>query len=512
MTDKLRKALEGLVEIIDKAGLINLKNGVQLGATSWYVKAYDRIEYARAALAEAPQVGCDPCYYCGGVRYMRRAKGESLIRCVVCQDQDSGPYVGGGGEGDGEFDTPSSNGFDSRSSSGSDRVVAPTTAIKGPGEGKHMSCGIFVVTNRTTWTKVAPVVKIMRKRGHGVQVIGGGTFAETHPEKCDRVISATYRGNHPNAMTHTVAAHTERLADIFKDSCDYVVTTADRFETLGTAIAAAYQNIPLIHIQGGEVTGTIDDKVRNAITQLADYHIVTNTAAEEELRHMGVARDKIQITGCPSISSIPAFSKASPNFGDYGKGVDIEEGDNYGIVMFHPDTSYWAEANHLTDILWQGLEKHLLKLYNKDLKILWVEPNNDAGSDSIRKWLNVTRNYNATFQRHVRTVEHLPMEMFYQAMYHCDFILGNSSVAIREGAFLGTPAINIGSRQDGRVAAKNVVHVPHFYTGHDVERALDHIDSASFEGRLRDSSDLYGTRDSAARVADAIELTGVTNL
>lgn len=379
-----------------------------------------------------------------------------------------------------------------------------------------MSYGIFVVTNRTTWTKVKPVVKIMRERGHTIHVVGGGTFAETLPGEADWAISATYRGNHPNAMAHTTAAHIDRLADIFKDCgvCDYVVTTADRFETLGTAIAAAYQNIPLIHIQGGEVTGTIDDKVRNAITQLADYHIVTNLEAKEELSRMGIVSSKVQITGCPSISSIPLFSAGTLrlDFGNYGKGVDIGEDDNYGIVMFHPDTNYWDVANHLTDVLWQGLEKHLLKYYNKDLKILWVEPNNDAGSDSIRKWLNVTRNYNATFQRHVRTVEHLPMEMFYQAMYHCEFILGNSSAAIREGAFLGTPAINVGSRQDGRVAAKNVVHVPDFYTGHDVERALDHIDSMLFEGRLRESSDLYGTRDSASNVSDAIVLTGVTVL
>ena len=362
-----------------------------------------------------------------------------------------------------------------------------------------MTDGIIVCTNRTSWTKAKPVRDGLKLPGAEVYVAGGGDFVTTHPDDCDWRIYGLVKGNEPISMVKTVAAHTAEMGSLFEATKPrFVVTIADRYETLGTAIAASYQNIPLIHLQGGEVTGTIDDKVRNAVTQLADYHMVSNFEARLQLTaQLGVPASRITVTGCPSISSIPQ-ERPRPNLHEFGKGAAIDRGCPYIIVMFHPDTTSYTAAAHQIDSLWDGVREYLLQCW--DLKVLWMSPNVDAGGDAMRKWLRVTPNSDSTFSTRVRVVDHIPMDMFYGAMEHCEFMIGNSSAAIREGSYLGTAAVNVGQRQRNRVKGVNILN------------ALNRpkVETLAKAHKLTPPpSDLYGDEHSAQRVVDAIYKTGV---
>lgn len=272
---------------------------------------------------------------------------------------------------------------------------------------------------------------------------------------------------------------------------DVVVTIADRFETIATAIAASYQNIPLAHIQGGEVTGNIDDKVRHAITKLADLHLVASDGAAARVISMGETPERVIITGCPSID-ISRAAQAGPRldgdvftqFGGVGKTFDLS--GQFIVVMQHPVTTEHDQAfDQATETL------HAVR----DLKIptLWFWPNVDAGSDATSKAIRVFRERYPL--RTVHFFRSMPPEDFNRLLVDAAAIVGNSSAAIRECAYLGTPAINIGSRQSGRERGPNVIDVE--YDRAAIGEAL----RAQFAHGRYPSSTIYGDGAAGPRIA-----------
>jgi UDP-hydrolysing UDP-N-acetyl-D-glucosamine 2-epimerase len=276
---------------------------------------------------------------------------------------------------------------------------------------------------------------------------------------------------------------------------DVVVTIADRYETLATAAAAAYMNIPLAHVQGGEVTGSIDEKVRHAVTKLANVHLVATELAGSRVRRMGEAAETVHVTGCPSID-LAAAVKGSPPltaeelFGRYGGvGPTLDLGEQYLVVLQHPvTTEHEAARAHITETV--------AAVYDVRIPTLWFWPNVDAGSDGTSKGLRVFREQ----QRpdHIHFFRHVAPLDFLRLMNRAAAIVGNSSAAIREGSFLGTPAINIGSRQQGRDRAGNVVDV-----GHDRVAIGDAI--VHLLQQPRPVSDaMYGDGRAGARIASVL--------
>jgi UDP-hydrolysing UDP-N-acetyl-D-glucosamine 2-epimerase len=246
------------------------------------------------------------------------------------------------------------------------------------------------------------------------------------------------------------------LATVFDNlKPDVVVTIADRYETLATAVAAAYMNIPLAHIQGGEVTGSVDEKVRHAVTKLADLHLVSTEKAAERVIRMGEEPEKVFVTGCPSID-IAARVLADPGqeidpfvqFGGVGAKVDLSEG--YLVVMQHPvTTEYENSRRQVTETL------HAIK--ELGLPTLWFWPNVDAGSDGVSKGIRSFREIEQPANIHF--FKDIPPFDFLRILNRSRGIIGNSSVAIRECSFLGVPAVNIGSRELGRDRGPNVIDV-----------------------------------------------------
>ena len=236
---------------------------------------------------------------------------------------------------------------------------------------------------------------------------------------------------------------------------DVVVTIADRYETIATAIAAAYMNIPLAHIQGGEITGSIDEKVRHAITKLADFHLVATEKAAERVIRMGEDPGSVFVTGCPSID-IAAQIMRDPamnfnpfeKYGGVGTQFDLENG--YLVVMQHPVTTEMKEARrHVTETL--------LAIQDVGMPTFWFWPNVDAGSEDTSKGIRSFRELNDS--RNIHFFKNMHPEDFLRLLYNSKGIVGNSSVAIRECSYLGVPAVNIGSREGGRERGKNVLDV-----------------------------------------------------
>jgi UDP-hydrolysing UDP-N-acetyl-D-glucosamine 2-epimerase len=285
------------------------------------------------------------------------------------------------------------------------------------------------------------------------------------------------------------------LATVFHNRRpDAVVTIADRYETLATAVAASYMNIPVVHVQGGEVTGSIDEKVRHAVTKLANLHLVSTHLARERVCRLGEEPSSIVVTGCPSID-IAAEVAASPEmdfdpfkkYGGVGPTTDLSKG--YLVVMQHPVTTEYEEARHQVD-------ETLYAVKDFGLPVLWFWPNVDAGSDGTSKGIRVFREKEDPQNFHL--FRNMFPEDFLRLLCGATSIVGNSSVAIRECSYLGVPAVNIGSRQIGRERGQNVIDVDH-----DRKSIAGAIDRHMSNGRPQRDL-LYGDGSAGVRIADCL--------
>jgi UDP-hydrolysing UDP-N-acetyl-D-glucosamine 2-epimerase len=282
------------------------------------------------------------------------------------------------------------------------------------------------------------------------------------------------------------------LATVFDNlKPDMVVTIADRYETLATAAAAAYMNIPLVHMQGGEVTGSIDEKVRHCVTKLADYHFTCTNIAAERVRKMGEDPTAVFVTGCPSID-IAAQVLAAPEldfdpfakYGGVGSALDLDRG--YVVVLQHPVTTEYEQSR-------QHIDETLFGVRAANLPTLWFWPNVDAGSDGTSKGIRAFREKEKPANFHF--FKNMDANDFLKLLFGSKAIVGNSSVAIRECSFLGIPAVNIGTRQAGRERGANVIDVD--YNRDEILGALrEHMDSGH-----RKPSDVYGDGHAGGRVA-----------
>jgi UDP-hydrolysing UDP-N-acetyl-D-glucosamine 2-epimerase len=281
---------------------------------------------------------------------------------------------------------------------------------------------------------------------------------------------------------------------------DMVVTIADRYETIATAIAAAYMNIPLVHMQGGEVTGSIDEKVRHAITKLADIHLVTTKLARERVIRMGEDPERVFITGCPSIDiahevKLDPGEKIDPfaKYGGVGASVDLTNG--YLVVMQHSvTTEYEKSRRQITETL------HAIK--ELDLPTLWFWPNVDAGSDGVSKGIRAFRELESP--KNIHFFKDISPLDFLRMVNRSRCIVGNSSVAIRECSYLGVPAVNIGSREAGRERGPNVLDVD--YDRKAIEAAiLQNINNPRPAGVT-----LYGDGHAGQRIAEVLATTPLT--
>ncbi|MFV9484370.1 UDP-N-acetylglucosamine 2-epimerase [Christiangramia sp. ASW11-125] len=320
-------------------------------------------------------------------------------------------------------------------------------------------------------------------------------FIERDGFKAAAKVFMVLEGENPTTMAKTTGIGVMELTNVFYNlQPDAVVTIADRFETIATSIAAAYQNIPLVHIQGGEVTGSIDEKVRHANTKLADLHLVSSDDARDRVIRLGEDPEKVINTGCPSIDLVKEIcTEEQLNFdpiekyGGVGENLDWKSG--YIVVMQHPVTTEYKQARaHILETL--------EALNSLNLPVFWFWPNVDAGSDGtsngIRTFREMVKPNNIHFFKNMDPLD------FLRLLKHSKVLVGNSSAGIRECSYLGVPVVNIGIRQNRRLRGNNVKDV-----AHQRDKILEAV-KESFNSEKHPASQIYGDGDAGTKIAEIL--------
>lgn len=302
-------------------------------------------------------------------------------------------------------------------------------------------------------------------------------------------------GESPAAMAKTTGiAIIELTTEFQRLQPDAVLTIADRYETIATAVSAAYLGIPLIHLQGGEVTGSIDERVRHAITKLSDYHFACTEKAARTIVNMGEDKSRVFNTGCPSIDIAAKTirqTELSFDFHSTYKGVGRPTNLNFEFIisLLHPVTTEFYDAERQAELLLNVLKDH-------GKQVLWFWPNVDAGSDGTSRALRRFRENNHSLPFYF--IKNTSPSHFLEILRKSSCIIGNSSVAIRECSYLGVPAINIGSRQQFRERGTNVIDTDWQYTS--IQDALKMISNPKY----RSQSCLYGDGTAGQKISDIL--------
>ena len=337
---------------------------------------------------------------------------------------------------------------------------------------------------------------LLHRFGSAVDVIREDGF-EPHS-----VVYSIVEGETPTTMAKSTGLGIVELATHFENlKPDAVLTVADRFETIATAIAASYMNIPVAHTQGGEVSGSIDESVRHAVTKLAHIHFPATKQARDFLCRMGEHPETVHLTGCPALDLLADADLSLPEdiFERYGGvGAPVDPARPYLVVLQHPVTTEYGDGFAQVGETLTAIDR----IGRRGMQVLWMWPNVDAGSDDISKGLRVFRE--RRHPNYIHFFRNFGAEDYARVINHAACLVGNSSSGIREGAFLGIPCVNIGSRQRARERGPNVTDVPHAATAIEaaIERQVTH-------GRY-EPSPIYGDGHAAKRITDVMATTSLS--
>ncbi len=322
-----------------------------------------------------------------------------------------------------------------------------------------------VLVDRANYGRLKPLMEIMRDDPRiDLQVICTGTMlldrfgkavdvVENDGFVVEERIFMELEGSLPGTMVKSMGLAIIELGNAFQRLApDFVMMIGDRYEALSVAIAAVYQNICLIHIQGGEVTGSIDESTRHAITKLAHYHFPSTVRAGEYVVSMGERPETVFPLGCPSADVVSRACSVIKNgeLKSAGVGPGIDFSRPYILALFHPVTTEYLTAEAQMDQLMQALRD-----CGHQVVLIW--PNIDAGSDGISQSIRRFREINHDTPLHV--YKNFSPETYIPLLRDARCLLGNSSSFIRDASFLGTPVVLVGSRQEGRQRSKAVIRV-----------------------------------------------------
>lgn len=269
---------------------------------------------------------------------------------------------------------------------------------------------------------------------------------------------------------------------------DLIVVHGDRVEALAGAIVGALRNILVAHVEGGEVSGTVDELIRHAVTKMSHIHFVANELASKRLLQLGERPETIHIIGSPDIDLM--MSAALPPLAEVKLYYDIPHED-YGVVIFHPVTT------DLTDTE-TSVRAIVDAVLGSNRNYVVIYPNNDEGCELIfREYRRIEGN------SRFKIIPSMRVEYFLVALKNARFLLGNSSAGIRECPVFGVPAINVSSRQTGRATSECVIHVP----GNSAD-ILDAIDSIWNAGSLHKPDYRFGAGNSAELFIDTLSREG----
>ena len=362
-----------------------------------------------------------------------------------------------------------------------------------------------VLVDRANYGRLKPVMQALKDRPTiELQVVATGTMVLERfdqPVKIvrqdgfpvDGEIYIELEGSTPATMAKSVGFGLVEFASEFhRLKPDLVLLIGDRYEALAAAIASAYMNIPLVHLQGGEVSGSIDESARHAISKFSQFHFPATKRSAEYLVRMGERPDTILGTGCPSSDIARTLDRklTSEIVNGRGAGVEIDVNKPYSLVVFHPTTTeYGGEREQMRRLL------EALHSVQQQTILLW--PNIDAGSDHISKEVRVYRSM--PDGGWMRTVTNLSPENYLRVLANAACAIGNSSSFVRDAGYFGTPIVLVGNRQNGRETDVHVTRVPV-----ETDQILAAVKKQLAHGRYAPST-LYGDGQVSERIASAVE-------
>jgi len=312
----------------------------------------------------------------------------------------------------------------------------------------------------------------------------------------DAELHILIEGETPITMAKSTGLFLLELPAIFSRlTPNFVVTVGDRFETMATALAASYMNIPIAHTMGGEVSGNIDESIRHAVTKFSHVHFPACEDAAERIIRLGERPEDVHVVGCPRIDLVKEILEqhdrihAESDLFREGVGDVLDLSKPFLLVSQHPvTTEYGTGKMQITETLKAVRDTGLGAI------ILW--PNADAGSEDIAAGIRGWREAGLADNMHF--FKNLPTETYIKLMRHTACLVGNSSSGIREGAYIGTPAVNIGNRQQCRRAGRNVIHVPN-----QTEATRAAIEQQLRHGRYPTES-IYGDGSAGQQIAEIL--------
>ena len=355
---------------------------------------------------------------------------------------------------------------------------------------------IFIVTERRAdFSRFKPIIKLIQKSkklkyilvvtGNHLLKEYGYSIKEIRKEKIK--ISQTFpmflkrKKDNGSEMVNGLGIAVQKLSEILsKHNPDIILSGFDIGANLAVTIVGAHMNIPVAHIQGGEVSGTIDESIRHAMSKFAHYHFAANNDAKKRLIRMGEKKQNIYSVGCPSIDALLDEKDCSKEYIKKKFRIDLEK--KFLILIQHPVTSEINSGYQITNTL-----KAVKKI---DIDKLIIYPNNDAGSKKIIKVINSSG---------FKIARTLNLREYKTILSKASLLIGNSSSGIHEAATFKIPVINIGTRQSGRLKPPNLISTS--YNARDIRKKINYVlNNKFFIKKMKSLKNPYGDGKTSKRI------------
>lgn len=363
------------------------------------------------------------------------------------------------------------------------------------------------ITTRGNYAKMKSVLECISKdpKLELQLIVAGGALLpkygniekvmQANKVKIDRVIYFLVEGENTTTMAKSAGLAVVEFSTAFENmKPDVVIVIADRFESLAISMAASYLNVPLAHIEGGEISGSIDESIRHAITKLSHLHFPATKEASERIKKMGEDPGTVFQVGCTSFDVFQEIDMSNAGFIEklqktLGVGAILDMHKPYLIVIQHPVTTEYEKT-------FGHIQATISAIDSLKINTFWIWPNMDAGADALSHGIREFRELKNP--DYIHFFKSLSIEHFAPLLKNAACIVGNSSCGIREASFLGTPCVNIGTRQAGRQRGKNVVDVD--YDSQQIQKSIkEQINRGHFQPDY-----IYGDGNSCKKIVDII--------
>tara|TARA_B100000963_G_scaffold347729_1_gene354405 strand:+ start:3618 stop:4760 length:1143 start_codon:yes stop_codon:yes gene_type:complete len=361
---------------------------------------------------------------------------------------------------------------------------------------------LFFTGSRSEWGYIKPILSECKKRNINYKISASNmllldSFGLAKKEilkdgfKIHDEIFMALDGYNDVTTVKSMGVLLQSFADtLAREKPTWLIVAGDRSESLVATIAAAYMNIPIAHIQAGELSGNIDGQARHAIGKFAHLHFASNSDAVKRLVSLGEEKFRIKLVGAPQLDELYNDMKKFTKTNLIENKYNININKDYFLVIYHPPQSNI-----------EPIKKDFKNIFNflKKLKAkkIWISPNNDAGSAIIKSEFMKNRGSDDYL------FDNLPRHEYLILLKNTKCIIGNSSSGILESPSFKVPCINLGFRQHGRVQANNVINVKKI-VGFNLKKALKKLDSNKFKKNLQKVINPYGSGNSSKKILDII--------